>query len=67
MSYEDGWMAVNLDMPIRVPRVEFDAEMHWTLVRKVTGIYVDTQEREVLFLWRGIMISHQLSSSVMKN
>ncbi len=48
MSYEDGWMAVNLDMPIRVPRVEFDAEMHWTLVRKVTGIKVDAHSSDKL-------------------
>jgi len=41
MSYEDGWAAVNLEMPSRVPRVEFDAERHWPLVNKVTGIEVD--------------------------
>jgi hypothetical protein len=40
MSYTDGWSAVNLDMPSRVPRVEFDAERHWELVKVVTGINV---------------------------
>jgi len=41
MSYSDGWAAVNLEMPPRVPRVEFDAERHWDLVKAVTGIEVD--------------------------
>ncbi|MBL7202250.1 MAG: hypothetical protein ISS56_19085 [Anaerolineae bacterium] len=40
MSYADGWAAVHLEMPPRVPRVEFDAERHWPLVRAVTGIDV---------------------------
>ncbi|MFH1086878.1 MAG: hypothetical protein V1772_14105, partial [Chloroflexota bacterium] len=42
MSYADGWAAVNLRMPGRVPRVEFGAESHWPLVRAVTGLAVDT-------------------------
>ena len=41
MSYKDGWAAVNLEMPPRVPRVEFDAERHWALVKAVTGMEVD--------------------------
>ena len=41
MSFADGWAAVNLEMPARVPRVEFDAESHWALVKAVTGIDVD--------------------------
>jgi len=41
MSYADGWAAVHLEMPPRVPRVEFDAERHWDLVKAVTGIEVD--------------------------
>ena len=41
MSYADGWAAVNLDMPSRVPRTEFDAESHWPLVRAVTGLHVE--------------------------
>ena len=41
MSYNDGWAAVNLEMPRRIPRVEFDAERHWPLVKAVTGIDVD--------------------------
>jgi len=38
MSFSDGWSAVNLEMPPRIPRVEFDAENHWALVEAVTGI-----------------------------
>jgi hypothetical protein len=40
MSYEDGWAAVNLEMPPRIPRTEFDAQCHWPLVKAVTGIAV---------------------------
>ena len=41
MSYEDGWAALNLEMPKRVPRVEFSAhDYHWQLVRTVVGIDV---------------------------
>jgi hypothetical protein len=41
MSYAAGWAAVNLEMPDRIPRTEFDAENHWPLVQAVTGIHVD--------------------------
>ena len=42
MSFEDGWAAINLEMPSRVPRTELDAERHWDLVREVTGIEVNS-------------------------
>ncbi|MDF1513484.1 MAG: uroporphyrinogen decarboxylase family protein [Anaerolineae bacterium] len=41
MTYRDGWRAINLDMPDRIPHVEFDADMHWALVRRVTGLSVN--------------------------
>ncbi|MFW6107160.1 MAG: uroporphyrinogen decarboxylase family protein [bacterium] len=41
MPYEDGWAAIHLEMPGRVPRTEYSAESHWPLVRAVTGIEVD--------------------------
>ena len=41
MSYSDGWAAINLEMPDRVPRTEYSAEGHWDLIKKVTGIDVD--------------------------
>ncbi|MCL2057525.1 MAG: uroporphyrinogen decarboxylase family protein [Oscillospiraceae bacterium] len=41
MSYTDGNMAIHLDMPARVPRTEYSADMHWDLIYKVTGIRVD--------------------------
>ena len=48
MSHADGWAAVNLEMPKRVPRVEFDAERHWELVKAVTGMEVGVESpREV--------------------
>jgi hypothetical protein len=40
MSYEDGWAALNLEMPARIPRTEFSADFHWDLVTAVTGIRV---------------------------
>ncbi len=43
MSYADGWSAMNLQMPARVPRVEFDADCHWEPVKAVTGIPVGVE------------------------
>lgn len=40
MSYADGWAAINLEMPPRVPRTEYSAWRHWDLIRAVTGIEV---------------------------
>jgi len=40
MSYEDGWAALNLEKPKRIPRTEYSAEMHWDLLKAVTGIAV---------------------------
>jgi hypothetical protein len=40
MSYEDGWAALNLEMPRRIPRTEYSVEMHWDLIKAVTGINV---------------------------
>ncbi|MBN2093713.1 hypothetical protein JW964_29100 [candidate division KSB1 bacterium] len=41
MSFKAGWAAVNLEMTPYIPRVEFDAERHWELVKIVTGIDVN--------------------------
>lgn len=38
MSYESGWKAINLEFTDRVPRTEYSADFHWTLVQAVTGI-----------------------------
>ncbi len=44
MPFADGWAAIHLEMPKRVPRTEYSAESyHWELVKKVTGIDVDAQ------------------------
>lgn len=41
MSYEDGWAAIHLEMPKRVPRFDPSAaSYHWPLVRAVTGMEV---------------------------
>lgn len=46
MSYEDGWAAVNLEMPKRIPRTEYSADFHWNLVKAVTGIDVGVHSSE---------------------
>ena len=43
MSYEDGWAALNLEMPQRIPRTEYSVEMHWDLIKAVTGIDVGVE------------------------
>lgn len=43
MSYTDGWAAMNLEMPARVPHTEYSVENHWDVVRAVTGIPVDAR------------------------
>jgi len=48
MSYEDGWAAINLQMPKRIPRTEYSAQQHWGLIEAVTGIDVDhTSSKQV--------------------
>ena len=38
MSYKDGWKAINLEMPDRIPRFEPSAEeYHWELINAVCG------------------------------
>jgi hypothetical protein len=46
MSYEDGWSAINLEMPGRIPRTEYSAEMHWDLIQAVTGCPVGVESIE---------------------
>jgi len=43
MSYQDGWAAINLEMPRRIPRTEYSAEGHWALISAVTGIEVGVE------------------------
>lgn len=43
MSYTDGWAAINLDMPGRVPRTEYSVTGHWDLIKVVTGIDVSAE------------------------
>ena len=40
MSFADGWAAIHLEMPPRIPRTEYSAEGHWDLIKVVTGIDV---------------------------
>jgi hypothetical protein len=47
MSLEDGWAAVNLEMPKRIPRMELSiTEYHWELMKAVTGLDVDQNSPE---------------------
>jgi hypothetical protein len=40
MSYPNGWAAIQLEMPARIPRTECSAESHWDLIQAVIGIEV---------------------------
>jgi len=51
MSYADGWAAVNLEMPERIPRFDPSApSYHWDLVNAVCGtaLSVDSPNEERL-------------------
>lgn len=41
MSYQDGFAALNLIMPDRIPRTEYSVEAHWDLIKAVTGLNVN--------------------------
>jgi hypothetical protein len=43
MSFQDGWSAIHLEMPPRVPHTEYSVEGHWEVVKAVTGIEVTPQ------------------------
>lgn len=40
MSFEDGWSAINLQMPARVPHTEYSVLSHWEVIKAVTGLDV---------------------------
>ncbi|GKX27962.1 hypothetical protein SH1V18_04420 [Vallitalea longa] len=42
MAYSDGWAALNLEKTDRIPRTEYSASEHWELVKRVTGISIDS-------------------------
>jgi len=46
MSRIDGWAAIHLEMPDRVPRTEYSVEGHYELIARVTGILVDARSDE---------------------
>jgi hypothetical protein len=46
MSYQDGWAAINLEMPPRVPRTEYSVRSHWDLLKVVTGIDVSYESSD---------------------
>jgi hypothetical protein len=46
MSYQDGWDALHLRMPPRVPRTEYSLEFHWEAVRRITGVDVSENSDE---------------------
>ncbi len=41
MSYDIGTAAINLEMPERIPRTEYSAELYFDLMKEVTGIDVN--------------------------
>ncbi|MFO7636630.1 MAG: uroporphyrinogen decarboxylase family protein [Clostridia bacterium] len=43
MSYQTGLSAMNLEMPKRIPRTEYSAELFYDLMKAVTGLEVNWQ------------------------
>ncbi|MBN1877579.1 MAG: hypothetical protein JXA33_25375 [Anaerolineae bacterium] len=48
MSYTDGWAALNLEMPKRVPHTEYSVTAHWEVIKAVTGIEITPMSPDVL-------------------
>ncbi len=48
MSYQDGWAAMQLEMPPRVPHTEYSVESHWEVVRATTGLEVYLNSSDAL-------------------
>ncbi len=48
MSFQDGWAAINLEMPERVPHTEYSLEGHWEVVRRSTNMVVAPDSPEEL-------------------
>jgi hypothetical protein len=46
MTFSDGWAALHLEMPERVPHTEYSVEGHWEVIRRVTGIEVTAHSPE---------------------
>ncbi len=46
MPAEDMLAALNLDAPPVVPRTEYSAAYHWSLIKSVTGIHIDSSSTE---------------------
>ena len=42
MSYQDGWAALHMEMPPRVPRTEYSLEMHPGVIKAITGLDLPT-------------------------
>lgn len=40
MSFEEGWAAINLEMPPRVPHTEYSVTEHWGVIKAVTGLEI---------------------------
>ncbi|NLS79802.1 MAG: hypothetical protein GXY76_21355 [Chloroflexi bacterium] len=47
MSYQDGWAAINLEMPARVPHTEYSVTTHWGVIEAVTGIKAGPESSQV--------------------
>jgi hypothetical protein len=50
MSYQDGWAAINLEMPARVPHTEYSLQGHWEVIKRSTGLVVTPDSPEQMKL-----------------
>jgi len=67
MSYADGWAALHLEMPDRVPHTEYSLEMHFGLIERLLGIRLkpgDPPERKRA---AGVQLAETLNYDFMWN
>jgi len=50
VSFQDGWAALNLEMPSRVPHTEYSVTQHWDVIKAVTGLDVGVESSPELQL-----------------
>jgi len=48
LSFEDGWAAINLEIPPRVPHTEYSVTEHWGVIKAVTGLEITPQSTATL-------------------
>jgi hypothetical protein len=61
MSYQDGWAALHLEMPDRVPHTEYSIEMHLELIKRLLNIPLTPQDSDVKKNQAGVALAKELN------